>query len=361
MGRFTVGALLIAAEWTAAGSVHSAGAEQAVVAQVRELLARQASARCNSFCDTIVEVCTGEDECFGTKEQCMAECAGWDQGGAKGEVVGNNTLHCRQFYLDVVRKVRSPRGICDYACSGGGMCDNSVPLTCDGYCRHMVQPGGDCGEGPFLFDTPEQCAEACNTMSDGPLDTLRDTLQCRVLFINIGEQSQYPRAKEELCPQAGATVVVTVAEGGIGKAYCVGSGKEEPAAEEQCETYCSWMAKFCPADLHPTASATDAAECKQKCLALPRSGAPGDATGNTLQCRMKFVAVAARSTLPEIHCAHDMLCVDGGGAPAGYAVLDTVAAAVAERMKSLEERLAAGSGEHEGDQQEMRDGGDEEL
>ena len=140
--------------------------------------------------------------------------------------MGNNTLHCRQSYLDVVAKTGVTHGICDYACKGGGMCDASVPFNCKSYCSHMVQGmDGDCGEGVFLFPTVACTAFA----SDGVVDVLADTLQCRILFIDIGQQSQYPLTKQGLCPQAG------VAATGKGTAFCAGNGQSPP--EEQCATY----------------------------------------------------------------------------------------------------------------------------
>ena len=78
-------------------------------------------------------------------------------------------------------------------------------------------------------------------------------------------------------------------------------------------------------------------ECEKQCLALPRGGKPGDTTGNTLQCRMKYMAVAARSTLPEIHCAHNHLCRDADGT-AGHHVLGLVSTEIAERVGGGEVR-----------------------
>ena len=57
-------------------------------------------ARCRAYCDSIMELCTGEDEYFeensGGRAHCLKACAAYDKGGSEGDVVGNNTLHCRQ-------------------------------------------------------------------------------------------------------------------------------------------------------------------------------------------------------------------------------------------------------------------------
>ena len=105
--------------------------------------------------------------------------------------------------------------------------------------------------------------------------------------------------------------------------------------------YCDWMHKFCPkGELHHIGDSNDPlrdAACQRRCLALPRGGAPGDASGNTLNCRLKFMAAAARSTLPEIHCAYELLCTDSGTS-AGSHILGLVADEIAVRGGAHEVR-----------------------
>eukprot|EP00746_Dinoflagellata_sp_MGD_P001969 gnl/MRDRNA2_/MRDRNA2_103783_c0_seq1.p1 gnl/MRDRNA2_/MRDRNA2_103783_c0~~gnl/MRDRNA2_/MRDRNA2_103783_c0_seq1.p1 ORF type:complete len:335 (-),score=44.57 gnl/MRDRNA2_/MRDRNA2_103783_c0_seq1:133-1137(-) len=278
---------------------------------------------CDDFCGRLQRLCRGDDQCYSSVDFCKTRCRFWSKGGKIGEIVGNNTLHCRNFWLDAVEQFAHEdlriAGLCDYTCDGGGMCEPSVVFDCSDYCSMMADPkGGDCGPGPWQFKSEDDCMKSCKQYRRGVIDTLDDTLECRILAINIGEQSVYPQAIEQFCPSAGAS----------GGAFCTSDAMANP-----CRTYCSWMEKFCgqPAD--------ENYNCLQTCEAWPRTGSPGDTSGNTLQCRLKYMAVAARSTIPEIPCEHESLCVDPmhsatqGREDQGYVALNEVRDDIRRRIK----------------------------
>ena len=106
--------------------------------------------RCQRYCTAHWRLCQGEDVCYSRSNadstRCMRECMARDGGGRIGALVGaahnlrsseHGNLHCQAFWLDVVRRSGTQRGLCDYACGGGGMCDASVPHTCEAYCAQV--------------------------------------------------------------------------------------------------------------------------------------------------------------------------------------------------------------------------------
>ena len=194
------------------------------------------------------------------------------------------------------------------------MCDPSVPFNCDNYCRQMVGAGGDCGPGPWLYPTSEACLARCRQFSRGPEDTLGDTLECRVWAINVGEQSLVDGAKALYCPNAGAS----------GGSLCTDAVRD--GSVSQCSLYCKLRRQFCPARYLVAGGAYSG--CGAQCAAY---------SAGELACRMKHVLIAARSTVPEIHCDHDTLCASAGLAAAtrrghGHAVLGRVVGMVKARL-----------------------------
>lgn len=302
---------------------------------------------CDEFCSRVQRLCTGEDQCFSSEEKCKRKCEHWSRSGYIGEIVGNNTLHCRTFWLDAVEQFAHAeiviQGLCDYACEGGGMCDPSVPFDCTSYCAQMTEPDrSDCGPGPWNFNSKKDCLSYCTQAKRGVRDTLDDTLECRILAINIGEQSLYSKSQMEFCPSAGAS----------GGKFCKSDVMDQP-----CKLYCDWMDKFC--GYRPSQQTYNQEDCLSICEGWPRTGSLGDTQGNTLQCRLKYMAVAARSTVPEIACNHDLLCKEPyelpnqGREQAGYWALEEAREDIISRFKILQEKQA--SRHHSNEQEELEE------
>jgi len=246
------------------------------------------NSRCKAFCDRALKLCTGGDASYDSPDECMDSCAKFSTSKSSGfrEFVNDDSLSCREFWLDRIDKMLKEQkmvhpGTCDYAAVGGGMCDNSVPHNCDAYCGQMSEEG-DCGPGKWVYPDPEACQKRCQAFKQAPTDSMRgDSLQCRLLYINIGEQSTYPKAKPEFCPNAGAE-----------SAMC-----KDGAQHDTCEDYCAWNTKFCGSNETST-------DCLQYCRALnPTQRA----------CHLKYVAVAARCTVPAVPCYHRTVCMDPTG------------------------------------------------
>ena len=302
--------------------------------------------RCKLFCQHQAELCTGEHACYlpsettGRAGRCIKTCLAMDGGGLPGDIVGTpkgENMNCLFYWLNLVRETGVQSGLCDYACPGGGMCGPSTEHTCPAYCDQMtVGPGthaccsssDECGKPdadrnpPFFFKKRQACLSACRGFGRGPADVFADTLECRLLFLGIAEQSVATfgarSAKGFACPHAGRDWLHQ-------RHFCSNRFTDVPglhgaAKRIQCKVYCGWMGDACPGALPFTpeqkgdaggAGAGDTPICEEGCMGLRADGVPGVMHGNTLQCRLKAVAVAARSRFPSVHCAHDLICVDG--------------------------------------------------
>jgi hypothetical protein len=103
-----------------------------------------------------------------------------------------------------------------------------------------------------------------------------------------------------------------VSTGGISlmlwMAACSGGGD----ASATCENYCDQSLATCTAG---NAQYSNQTECLDECAKFSTQGADGDEKGDTLQCRMYHLGVAAMVE-PMLHCPHSGptgagVCVDG--------------------------------------------------
>merc|ERR1711871_257242 len=203
-------------------------------AVVASTVAEDRATRCKSFCDRAMKHCRGDDAAYDDRAECDREC--W----------------LTRIEQMIEQSGRIAPGTCDYVAVGGGMCDASVPHDCDAYCG-QISSQGDCGRGPWNFRRHEDCSAACaKYKQDAPTDSMRgDSLQCRILYLNIGEQSMYHNAKQEFCPHAGEK-----------SKMCSDSSL---FAASPCEDYCDWDDKFCGPH---RASQSERKACLTHCRAL---------------------------------------------------------------------------------------------
>jgi hypothetical protein len=209
------------------------------------------------------------------------------------------------------------------------MCDASVEYSCEGYCRSVVGADGDCGAGPWQFPSQAQCMQQCTGYRGAAVDSLfGDSLQCRVFYLNLAEQSLFPNKQSLYCPNTGAS----------GGRLCADDPALGPERRGGCEVYCALMERFCTAEQGAQQFPTPG-ECLQYCRSLPSSGSESESSSasatrsaggklahlapfalghaglglaaagaqgaekgakGSLQCHLKFAAVAARSTAPQV-------------------------------------------------------------
>ena len=163
--------------------------------------------------------------------------------------------------------------------------------TCADYCAKIqasCRAGSGDGGGHAQYASSADCAMQCTTAAGWPAgnlgDTTGNTIGCRLY--HAGAAASDPVTH---CPHAGPT----------GGDMC-GSW---------CDNYCQLMAKNCSG----ANAVYDAAACMTKCPTIPSNGQPGDTSGNSVQCRIYHLGVAAAN--PTLHCAHAKTVADLPGGP----------------------------------------------
>lgn len=141
--------------------------------------------------------------------------------------------------------------------------------TCAAYCAkiQMNCTGGDAG-GNEQYASESACNTYCTSAAAWPAgmigDTSGNTIGCRLY--HAGAAAADPVTH---CPHAGPT----------GGAVC-GS---------LCENYCQLMAKNCTG----VNAVYDPTTCMSKCTMLGDKGHANDTSGNTVQCRITYLGLAA--------------------------------------------------------------------
>ncbi len=241
----------------------------------------EASAQCSAYCDTVMDVCRGEDAVYTTPELCLAVCALLDPGDPV-EPVGN-TVACRQQQAKAAEL--EPAEHCRYLGPGGnGKCGSD----CDAYCELFPTVCPDY----VKYETTASCLKACRGLIDQDsfdveADYDGDTIECRLVHLT----SATLRPKEH-CPHA------PLVPGGP---VCVGKADEPPS----CEEYCKIQLAACEGKLQQF---EDEAECLATCEVLT-PGTNADREGNTVGCRRYHAFVATQAAAE--HCSHSGPTGDG--------------------------------------------------
>lgn len=141
--------------------------------------------------------------------------------------------------------------------------------TCAAYCAkiQMNCTGGDAG-GNEQYTSESACNSYCTSAAGWPAgmigDTSGNTIGCRLY--HAGAAAADPVVH---CPHAGPT----------GGNVC----------GPWCDNYCQLMAKNCTG----ANAVYDAATCMSKCAMLGTQGHANDTSGNTVQCRIYYLGLAA--------------------------------------------------------------------
>ena len=105
-------------------------------------------------------------------------------------------------------------------------------------------------------------------------------------------------------------------DGNVGTTECRVKVFDPDAEPTPCEAYCSAIADTC---MGANAQYADDDECAAACAGISQDGEDGNMAGDSLQCRMNHLGLAAGN--PAVHCPH--AGPDGGGvcaAPPGVVV-----------------------------------------
>ena len=277
---------------------------------------------CDNYCQLAMTNCTGGNALYGSDAACMTACSAYDADGAPGDADGD-TVQCRIYHLGVAGSnlpdsavTHCPHGGTD----GGGVCiDPLGPTpTCADYCTAVM---GSCTGDNAQFATEAACLAYCGTWAMIPAGTTADksgnTLGCRIYHATVAGQAGNAATH---CPHAGPS------GGDVCGSYC--------------DNYCHLAGTNCTGG---NALFASNAACMTACSAYDADGAPGDADGDTVQCRIYHLGVAG-SNLPDsanTHCPH-------GGIDGASVCVDPVAPAptCAEYCTAVTSACTAGNAQY---------------
>ncbi|MEY4548679.1 MAG: hypothetical protein RL685_4874 [Pseudomonadota bacterium] len=164
-----------------------------------------------------------------------------------------------------------------------------TPLDpCETYCDLMA---GTCNDSSLVPDQPYMnraaCLEICRRLPPGRAgDTSGNSLACRSSLLQSSEAQSEPAL---VCEAAGRG----------------GQSGMRPVCGSNCDAYCSLMDQVCP-----DRNTELGGDCAAACARVPDRLAfdvTTDRAGNTVQCRLWHVGVAAECTTEECrsrHCGH---------------------------------------------------------
>lgn len=164
-----------------------------------------------------------------------------------------------------------------------------TPLDpCETYCDLMA---GTCNDSSLVPDQPYMnraaCLEVCRRLPPGRAgDTSGNSLACRSSLLQSSEAQNEPAL---VCQAAGRG----------------GQSGMRPVCGSNCDAYCSLIEQVCP-----DRSTELGGDCAAACARVPDRFAFDvtiDRAGNTVQCRLWHVGVAAECTTEECrsrHCGH---------------------------------------------------------
>jgi hypothetical protein len=152
-----------------------------------------AAATCDSYCDTITANCSGVENQYTNRDQCLAVCGAFDQGTA-GTMAGNN-LECRNYHAGAA--LGDPTTHCVHSGPGGaGACG----ANCEGFCTLVLDT---CTGANEVYADMAACMTACAgfdaTEKYDVSDTGGDTFACRLYHAAVATSDATTH-----CPHTGA-------------------------------------------------------------------------------------------------------------------------------------------------------------
>ena len=250
---------------------------------------------CENYCHLAQTNCTEGNELYADEAACMSACDDLVDDGEPGATAGDS-VQCRIYHLGVAGSADA--GGPDLHCAhgapdGGGVCVDALPdPSCDEYCTAvMASCGADTTTAQYA--SYDDCMSYCDGWAKLPLGTAGDTegntVGCRTYHAGVAATSDDDAILH--CPHAGPH------GGGVCGSWC--------------SVYCDLSAVNCTGGNELFSGADD---CMSACSAYAEDGAGGDASGDSVQCRIYHLGVAGSDPAggsAETHCPH--ADVDGGG------------------------------------------------
>ena len=229
---------------------------------------------CDTYCEEMMQTCTGDNEQFFSKNSCLGYCTSGDglATGAQGEKTGA-TIACRMSALGSAKSgVNTLENCRNAGPSGNAQCGT----WCENYCDSQERT---CQGNNALFADKAACMTGCSAYPDGGTvgSTASDDVQCRI-----------------------AHLVFATSDASVHCAHASPSGSGVCVAQPPtCQEYCATVVSACTGD---NAAYADEATCMNTCSNVEgwRPGNASDTSGNSIGCRLLH-ADAAESD-PAFHC-----------------------------------------------------------
>lgn len=145
---------------------------------------------CQDFCELVGVACTGANQVYESKAQCLAVCAVLDKGTNADQM--EDTVGCRKYHS--YNSIAAPAQHCPHAGpAGDGHCGMS---NCEGYCQLVSKTCK--AEFDATFGDSTKCLAECGKLPGAGADTWNktaktgDTVRCRA--INAARASEIPAA-----------------------------------------------------------------------------------------------------------------------------------------------------------------------
>lgn len=134
---------------------------------------------CQTYCDTIMANCTGENAQYASAESCMGACAAFDVGTAAD--TSGNTVGCRSYHAGAAEADAATH--CVHAGPGGaGACGTN----CEGFCAIAASA---CTDANQQFADDAACMTACMAFDDSEpydaSDAAGATLACHLYHLTV--------------------------------------------------------------------------------------------------------------------------------------------------------------------------------
>ena len=255
---------------------------------------------CENYCSLALNNCSGAKKLYTSEAVCLGACKAFPTTGLPGDDAGDS-VQCRLYHVTQAGASAAMAAIhCPYGGpTGGGVCiDPTLIPTCETYCDTVQASCGDAGAPNSQYKDKAACIEYCGTLAKLPPGQTDipdgNTIACRLYHAGVAATLD----KAAQCVYAGPT----------GGDVC-GSW---------CDNYCQLALANCtgPNELFATK-----ASCLSACAVLDTTGKPGDATGDTVQCRIGHLALAGDTDETAAQCQQGG--PDGGGVCISPALIPT--------------------------------------
>ena len=169
---------------------------------------------CETYCDQILEYCSGPLEQYRDRAQCLKVCNLLPEGELAGE--DDNSAACRLRYAGKARYA-SGTELAAYCRSAGPGGDGRCGSNCEGYCQIMMNVCTQNSADVYHFEEQAECLVSCSKLpasdiaysTSDPLVSDGNHVQCRLFHVTSAAMLD----TEEHCEHAvGVTLCSTEAE-----------------------------------------------------------------------------------------------------------------------------------------------------